>query len=315
MLRRVSTLLVLVLLALVADALAQTSTPKRLTNITSSYPAPSPDGTRIAFQSNRTGNSQIYTMKPDGTDVRQLTTGNFFNGTPSWSPDGKQIVYDSQPNGKWEVWLMNADGSAQHSLATGGDDGHPHWAANGRIVFNSVRTTPDPKAEWSRQWHEVFSVKPDGTDLKQHTHCHSVCTYPSLSPDGTKITYRKVTDTPAYNWDLSNAQRNSEVFVAKADGSNEINISNNAAYDGWPMWAPDGRRLLFTSNRLGPANVGQIFIVNADGTGLKQLTSGTAWSYQQASWSPDGKKIYAFQNVETAEYEFGDIVVFDVSDN
>jgi len=300
------------LLVLTAMGQSQAGSPTRLTNITSSYPAMSPDGHLIAFQSNRTGVDQIYTMKPDGTDVKQITSGDFFNGNPSWSPDGKQIAYESKPNGKWEVWVMNADGTGQRQLAAGGDDGHPHWSKTGRIVFNSNRTTPDMKAPWSQQWHEVFSVKPDGTDLRQHTHCKSVCTYASLSPDGTKLLYRKVTDMPSYNWDLSSTLRNSEVYVADADGSNERNLTNNAAYDGWPQWSPDGKRILFTSNRLGPANIGQIFIMNADGTGLKQVTSSSIWSYQQGSWSPDGKKIYAYQDVETETFEFGDVVVFDV---
>jgi TolB protein len=305
-------LLLLVLLAASASA-AQVSEPKRLTNVIDSYPALSPDGTLLVFQSNRTGTFQIYTIKLGGTDLKQLTKGNFFSGTPSWSPDGKQIVYGTEPQGKPEVWIMNADGSSQHPVATGDDDEHPHWNANGRIVFNSARTTPDPNADWSKQWHEVFSMKPDGSDVRQHSHCKTVCTFPSMSPDGTKLAYRKVIDSPSYQWDLTASQRNSEVFVANADGSCEINVSKNAAFDGWPMWAPDSKRIAFASNRMGPASVGQIFVVNADGTGLRQITTGPH-GYAQPSWSPDGKKIYAYQNVESADYEYGGIVVIDVPD-
>jgi TolB protein len=136
----------LLLLLAASVGAAQVSAPKRLTNVIDSYPAVSPDGTTLAFQSNRTGTFQIYTMKVDGTGVKQLTSGNYFSGTPSWSPDGRQIVYGSEPLGKPEVWIMNADGTNQHPVAKSGDDEHPHWAGNGRIVFNSARTTPDPKA-------------------------------------------------------------------------------------------------------------------------------------------------------------------------
>jgi TolB protein len=312
-------LVVVLLFLLSISSAAQIPNPERLTNINNSYPAISPDGSTIVFQSDRSGRGELFTMKPDGTDVKQITnlSNNIENSSwmpsasPSWSPDGKQIAFvgNVEPDNP-DIFIMNADGSGLRRLtAFPGDDSHPHWAANGRIVFNSAQTTPDLKAEWSRQWHEVFSINPDGTDLRQHTRCKTVCTYPSLSPDGNKILFRKVLDTPGFNWDLSSSKRNSEVFVADVNGENEVNISNSAAFDGWPMWSPDSKRLLFTSNRMGPANVGHIFLVNADGSGLTQLSSGS-WSYQQASWSHDGKKIYAYQN--HAEYGFGDVAVFEV---
>ncbi len=289
--------------------------PQRLTSVINSYPNPSPDGKRVLFQSNRTGRWEIYVMNADGSDPTQLTDRPGDNVTPVWSPDGKRIALAASPGGNSDIYVMNADGSEWKRLTDHpGDDSHPHWSADGsRIVFNSPRTTPDLTADWSSQWHEIFSMKVDGTDLRQHTDHGTVCTYPSFSPDGTKIAYRKVTDTPAFAWDLTIGQRNSEVFVANVDGSSELNLSNNAAFDGWPVWSPDGRQIAFASNRAGPANVGQLYVVNVDGTGLRQITSGP-WSHAQPAWSFDGKKIYAYELQETESYEFGDVVVFDVPD-
>ena len=88
-------------------------------------------------------------------------------------------------------------------------------------------------------------MKPDGTDVRQQTRFHTVCTYGSFSPDMKHIVYRKVIDGPAFQWDLSTIGRNSEVFVANADGSSEVNLSKNAAFDGWPAWSADGKRVAF----------------------------------------------------------------------
>jgi len=287
--------------------------PHRLTNLRDAYPVPSPDGSRVAFQSNRTGRFEIYSMQPDGSDVTQLTDAPGDNGTPTWSPDGKWIAFAANPDGASDIYLIRADGGEARRLTEHpGDDSHPHWSPDGeRIFFNSARTTPDLEAPWRDQWHEVFSMRPDGTDLRQHTHCKAVCTYPSVSPDGTRITYRRITSSPGFAWDLSNLDINSEVFVADVDGSNEVNLSRSAAFDGWPVWSPDGSTILFSSNRAGPANVGQLYLIAADGTGLRRITEGP-WSYVQPSWSPDGERIFAYQNMETADYEFGNVVVLSV---
>jgi TolB protein len=284
----------------------------RLTNIISSYPVFTPDGRRVVFQSNRSGRWEIYSMAIDGTDVRQLTNEPGDNVTPAVSPDGGWIAFAANPGGESDIFLMRADGTDRRQLTDHpGDDSHPHWFPDGeRLAFNSARTTPDPAAEWSRQWHEVFSMRPDGSDLRQHTTCRSVCTYPVPSPEGDRIVYRKITDTPGYQWNLDSAARNSEVFVAGLDGSGEVNLSNSAAFDGWPTWTPDGD-VVFASNRAGPANVGQLFRVAADGTNLRQLTGG-AWSHVQAAVAPGGAQLLAYRNVETDRDEFGDVVLMDL---
>ena len=69
--------------------------------------------------------------------------------------------------------------------------------------------------------------------------------------------------------------------------------------------------IAFSPNRAGPANTGQIYLVAADGSGLRQLTSGPG-GFAQPSWSPDGRRIVAYQNWETAQYEYGNIAIIDV---
>ena len=288
-------------------------TPKRLTNITDSYPMLSPDGSKIVFESNRSGSAEIYVINTGGKGLVQLTSNKASNHSPIWSPDGTKILFASEGDHQWDVYLMNADGSEQKRLTNqAGDDGHPHWSPDGkRVIFNSARTTPDLKAEWSKQFHEVFAMNADGSDVKQITNAKTVSTYPSFSPDGKRVCFRRVVDAPGYQWDLTSSPRNSEVFVMNADGTDAINLTKNGAFDGWPMWSPDGKKILFSSNRAGPANIGQLYVINPDGSGLQRITDGPG-SFVQPSWSRDGKKIFAHQHWETEE--FGNLVEFDVPD-
>jgi TolB protein len=286
---------------------------RRLTNIINSYPSPSPDDGRIVFASNRSGEFQIFLMNSDGTGLVQLTHGRGGNVTPSWSPDGRLIAFASteQRDGNAEVYVMNADGSDERRLTNNpADDSHPHWSPDSqRIIFSSSRTTQNSRGP---EWDDIFSMKVNGSDLQQHTHCATICTFPSYSPDMRRVAYRKVTNSPAFQWDLTPAQRNSEIFAANIDGTHEMNISHSAGFDGWPAWSPDGRWIAFASNRLGPANVGQIFVAHPDGTRLKQISSNG--SFAQPAWSRDGRRIYAYQNVETADYEYGDVIVLDFNE-
>jgi TolB protein len=205
---------------------------------------------------------------------------------------------------------MDADGSGQRRLTyQRGDDSHPHWSPDGkRIIFNSARATPDPDADWSKQHIELFSMNANGSDVRQITNFKTISTYPSWSPDGSKIVFRMVTSSAGFQWDLRLGTRNSEVYVVDADGRNPVNLSQSAAYDGWPAWSPEGKKVVFASNRTGPANTAQVFLVNPDGTGLEQISDGK-YSYAQPAWSKDGKKIFVYQNWEFSNIEFGHIWV------
>src|SRR5262249_25207385 len=185
--------------------------PKRLTNVADSYPMLSPDGSKILFESNRTGAAEIYVMNADGKNIVQLTHNKASNHCPIWSPDGSKILFASGRDDESDIYVINADGSGQKRLTNQpGDDSHPHWSPDGkRIIFNSARTTPDLKADWSKQFHEVFTMKTDGSDVKQITSAKTVSTYPSFSPDGKRICFRRVVDEPGYQWDLTLSPRNS----------------------------------------------------------------------------------------------------------
>jgi Tol biopolymer transport system component len=278
------------------------SQQNRITNIQDSYPMISADGKRIVFQSNRTGFWQIFIMDADGKNQKQLTNDKFSNTNPILSSDGLKIVFASNRDGNSEIYYMNVDGSSQTRLTNfPGDDSHPHWSPDGRrIIFNSARTTQDISIDWLRQIHEIFTMNADGTDVKQITFLKSVSSNPHFSLDGKKIAFRHILKEAGFSWSLNPQPVNSEIFIADADGNNPINLSKSPAYDTWPWWSPDGKYVVFSSNREKIKNTGQLYVASVNGNSLRQITFGPG-GIARPCWSADGTKIIAQQSWGTDE--------------
>jgi TolB protein len=307
-------LLLAAALAAAAPA-AGAADPVSLTAVRDAYPNLSPAGRSLVFHSNRSGRQAIWIAAADGSNAHILYDDPEAGEdpvTPVWSPDGKWIAFAMRPKGatdpeESEIYVMGADGRGFRRLTHApGDDSHPHWSRDGRIFFNSARATPDPAADWSRQWIDIYSMAADGSGVRRHTDCRTVCTYPVPSPDGRYIAHRKVADTPGLTWELDPGMRNSEVVVTAIDGGTTTNVSDSPAYDGWPYWSPDGKWLVFASNRDKMARTGQIFAVRPDGTGLRALTRGSV-SRVQPSFSADGGSLFVYENVETEAFEIGHV--------
>jgi Tol biopolymer transport system component/outer membrane protein OmpA-like peptidoglycan-associated protein len=215
-------------------------------------PAWSPDGSRIAFQSDRDGDPDVYVMNADGSDVRQLTNSPGFDGAPSWSPDGTRIAFASERTGNSDVFVMGADGSGQTPITqTPGFDSRPAWSPDGsRIAFESDR---DGNIE-------MYAAAPDGSGPTRLT------TYPEF--DGWA------------NWLASGAglaigrdvNGNGDVVILSPDGRSAVNLTNSPGVaDSRPAPAPDGSRIAYASKVGG---VFQIFTMAPDGSGVRQVTTG-----------------------------------------
>jgi TolB protein len=116
---------------------------KRLTNSRAIEVSPtwSPDGSKIAFVSDRTGAPQVYLMNSDGSNQQRLTYTGTYNTAPTWSPDGAWIAYETRIGGQMDIWLVDPASGDSHPLVEHprGDEG-PSWAPNGRLIaFSSTR--------------------------------------------------------------------------------------------------------------------------------------------------------------------------------
>lgn len=252
--------------ALTATALAiPTETP---TNTPEPSPTPFGGGSRIAFDSDRDGNREIYLMNSDGSGLLRLTANAAIDGDPEWSPDGQRIVFASDRDGNHEVYVMNADGSDQTRLTdNAATDWAPTWSPDGtRIAFASDRNGN----------FDIFVMDADGSNVVQLTSSSAIETFPNWSPDGQRIVYEAV---------VLQGVRN--IFTMNADGSDVQRLTQTNAVDKNPAWSPDGSRIVFVSNR---DNDNEIYIMNADGSGQTRLTT-TQRADQYPSWSPDGSKI------------------------
>ncbi len=229
-------------------------------------PAWSPDGTRIAFSSNRASagfDDKLFLMDADGTNMRQLTTSSGDHVLPSWSPDGTQIAYTNDDSLDGRVIDVDFTNPRKPSRSIGSGRGL-QWSPDGtQIVFGFYERGVDDD-------YDVWVMNADGANRRQLTHNTYNDLAPSWSPDGTQIAYS------------SRQDGDFEMFVMNADGTNVRQLTNNTFQDVSDGWSPDGTQILFTSHRDGD---GEVYVMNTDGTNVRQLTHNTAEDYTaQQSW-------------------------------
>ncbi len=127
-----------------------------------SGPAWSPDGTRIAFTSDRDGNYEVYVMNADGTNQTRLTNNPADDGRASWSPDGQKIAFRSNRTGDYEIYVMNANGTGVTELTSlAGLDTRPRYSPSGdKILFTHIARDGTSS---------LWVINADGTNAKQLT--------------------------------------------------------------------------------------------------------------------------------------------------
>ena len=246
---------------------------KRLTFAlgTDNLAAFSPDGSKIAFISDRNGSIQMYVMNSDGTGVKQISsfTDDFKPfGLPAWSPDGKKLAIGltqlPYATGSTDIFLMSLNGTGFTRLTFEGSiNADPSFSPDGkRVAFHSNRDPIDGEMD-------LWVVDLDGTNLTRLTNCEAGvhCRRAHYSPDGTQIAYETASQVGESVVVMNVATKQPAFFTAT--GFND------------PFWSPDGVKLAMVYN---DGVTKQLRTVNTNGTGSEtvielsdQLVRGLSW--------------------------------------
>jgi Tol biopolymer transport system component len=207
-------------------------------------PVWSRQGDRIAFGFGRffqtvlgDARADVAVVDANGTGLQVLTDGSGNVGFPDWSPDGRSIVYRQADAGKNGLFILDVQTRAVRPLTSGGHENFPSWSPNGdRIAFTSDRGGD----------YEIYSIEPDGTDLRQLTHSPGNDAHNAWSPDGEWIAFTSARggfkDETALH--PGNPQAYGDIYVMRADGSDVRIVTDNPYEEGTPAWfaiAPNSR--------------------------------------------------------------------------
>ncbi|HXC70626.1 MAG TPA: hypothetical protein VN644_11650 [Pyrinomonadaceae bacterium] len=195
----------------------------------------------------------IFTAKPDGSDVKQLTNTPGYDAETTITLDGKKLVFTSMRDGDLDIYTMDADGKNVRRLTNElGYDGGPFWSYDGKqIVYraNHPKTDTD-KADYTSLLKqnlirpttlEIWVMNADGSNKRQVTSNGKANFGPYFFPDGKRIIFASNMDDPR--------GRNFDLYKINIDGTGLERITFNDTFDGFPMFSPDGKKLVFASNR------------------------------------------------------------------
>ncbi|MGH9399447.1 MAG: hypothetical protein ACRD00_03700, partial [Thermoanaerobaculia bacterium] len=197
----------------------------------------------------------IYTAKPDGSDIRPLFSSPAYEAEATVSRDGRKIVFTSARDGDLEVYSGNADGSGVVRLThTPGYDGGPFYSNDGKqIVYRADHpSNPEDLARYKENLArglyaprglEIRAMNSDGSGDHAVTHNGAANFAPYFFPDGKRIIFSS---------NVGDAKgRDFELYAINADGTNLARVTFSPDFDGFPMFDAGGGKLVFASNRNG----------------------------------------------------------------
>ncbi len=243
-------------------------------------PSWSPDGSRIAFRTQRDGNDEIYLMNADGSEEMNLTNDPASDWSPVWSPDGSLIAFSSQRPGDStrNIYLVNPDGTDLTNLTQDTTEGeYPTWSPDGtRLAFGCYQG--GGTSSGTRPNYDICVINRDGTGLANLTNHPAYDMYPAWSSDGATIaidTERDACPDGTISSSEEVCEDGSAIYLIDPNGINPRLITTPVpGGNRFPAWSPDGSRLAFTRS-------GLIVTTNPDGSNLQDLGPGAF-----PTWSP-----------------------------
>ncbi len=196
---------------------------------------------------------EIYTSKPDGSDLKRLTNNKFYDAEATVSPDGTKIVYTSNKSGDLELYVMNVDGSNEVQVTDGlGYDGGAFFSPDSkRLVFRSSRPKTDAEVLEYKELladglvapteMELYVCDIDGKNLQQVTNLGKANWAPFFHPSGEKIVFSS-NHQSEFGFPFN-------LFMIDVDGSNLEKLTFGKTFESFPMFSPDGKKIVFSSNR------------------------------------------------------------------
>ena len=244
-------------------------------------PTVSPDGKRLAFVSNRTGDFCVYLQTFGEAGVVQLTQSEKDDRNPAWSVDGKKIIFSSERTGHGDLYEMAQDGSSGFLQITdrGDVEEWPSYAPKGGgLLFT---TAPHKRIQFREKMSIVIA---DSAAAANTPRLLTEGDEPRFSPDGSKVLF------------VSRRTKNKDVWVMNADGGLQTQLTSDPKDDENARWSPDGKHIVFASDRTGNFD---LYVMNADGTQVRQLTSSPAHE-RQPCWSA-GNYIYFTREASSSQ--------------
>jgi Tol biopolymer transport system component len=240
------------------------------------HPAWSPDGRSVAFQSDRDGQWDIWIVAAEGGEARPLRSDVDIDYQPSFSPDGRFVAYASLASSffKARIRVVGSDGKGGgwDIDAPGAIALAPAWSPDGRAVyFATSRTQQESRTSL---WRATVPAKGRPPRLERLTFGEAVDSDPAFAAGGGRFAYARATNAP-------------DLFELDLRSGTVRQVTSGSGSEDFPHQSPDGRSLLFASDRQGGSGLFMMPI----GGGPWQPISSADFETQMGRWSPDGRSV------------------------
>jgi len=221
-------------------------------------------------------------MRADGTRVRRLAHDSYCYDNAAWSPDGRRMAFLRYRTGglgsKYSIWAMNVDGTGLRRLTNGNRDHDPAWSPDGMTIA-FARNYPEA----------IWLMNADGSDQRQLTTPRQDTDSgdeedfgPDWSPNSKWIAFSRVHEP--HMGRTGGTRYRIDIYVIGTDGTGLRRLTRLAGMNSWPAWSPDGRRIVFESDR-SHEDLSDIYVMNGDGTRQTRLTKGPV-IHESPDWRP-----------------------------